>query len=289
MIEQKLNISNVQKPSRLGVEVLPGCNLAQITAQQVQELKQSLWKYGVVAVREQNLTASQLLEFAKKTFGNSIAGIGYDAYDPEIDSDLQSPGVFILGNPKGATDEIGERGSWEWHQDKDCLPRTPGLDMNALYVVMLYGIEIPQGIDGQPHTTEFLDLIEAYNNLDGERQKQLEPISLYHLAPGHSKMGKDVPMKIHPVVSTHKVTGKKGLYLASSSAIPIGMENCLEKAKEFWIELLKEVLRNTPTYYHTWKKGDIVFWENSQVMHRGTAYDAIKSTRIALRLGVVDS
>jgi taurine dioxygenase len=71
MIEQKLNISNVQKPSRLGVEVLPGCNLVQITAQQVQELKQSLWKYGVVAVREQNLTASQLLEFAKKTFGNN--------------------------------------------------------------------------------------------------------------------------------------------------------------------------------------------------------------------------
>jgi taurine dioxygenase len=278
----------VQHHSRLGIEVLPGCDLTQITKRQIDEFKKSLWEHGVVALRGQNLTALQLQKFAKRAFGDLIAGIGFDSHDPEINSDLQSPGVFILGNPKGLTEEIGEQGAWEWHQDKDHLPRTKGLDMNALYVVMLYGIEIPQGIDGQPHTTEFLDLVEAYENLDRKHQKQLEQISLYHLSPGHSKMDVGVPKKIHPLVSTHKVTGKKGLYLGSSSAIPVGMENRPEEAKKFWFELFETVLDCTPVYCHTWHKGDIVFWDNSQVMHRGTPYDPTKYKRIALRLGVVD-
>lgn len=278
----------VQKHPRLGVEVLTGCNLAQITERQVQLLKQKLWEHGVVVVRDQNLTATQQLEFAKKTFGDSIAGINLDLYDPEINRDLQSPGVFPLGNPKGPIEEIGEQGAWEWHQDKDHLPKTPGIDMNALYVVMLYGVEIPQGIEGQPHTTEFLDLIEAYNNLDSDRKKQLEQISLYHFEPGASTMKEAKHKKLQPIVSTHKVTGKQGLYLASSSATPVGMENQPEKAKEFWLELFKTVLERTPVYSHEWQPGDIVFWDNSQVMHRGTPYDSINSTRIALRLGVVD-
>lgn len=278
----------VQQHQRLGIEVLSRCNLAQITDRQIKEFKQSLWEHGVVAIRGQNLTALQLQEFAKRVFGDSIAGIGFDSHDPEIHSDLQSPGVFVLGNPKGPTEEIGERGAWEWHQDKDHLPRTEGLEMNALYVVMLYGKEIPQGINGQPHSTEFLDLIEAYNNLDRDRQQQLEQISLYHLSPGHSKLDVGVPKKLHPVVSTHQVTGKKGLYLGSNSAIPVGMENHPEEAKKFWLELLETVLECTPVYCHLWHRGDIVFWDNSQVMHRGTPYDAINSRRIALRLGVVN-
>jgi taurine dioxygenase len=71
--------------------------------------------------------------------------------------------VSILGNPQSHTQEIVGKFAWQWHHDKDLLPKTPGLDMNALYVVMLYGVEIPpEGIDGHPHTTGFLDMIEAY-------------------------------------------------------------------------------------------------------------------------------
>ena len=47
------------------------------------------------------------------------------------------------------------------------------------------------------------------------------------------------------------------------------------------------VLERTPVYSHVWEPGDIVFWDNSQVMHRGTFYDSTKYQRIALRLGVV--
>lgn len=288
----KIQQQKVQYHPRLGVEVLPGCNLTQLTDQQVHQLKQSLWEHGVIVVRKQRLTAWQLEKFARQTFGNLIFGGKSKIIDLEISPDLQSPSVAILGNPKGHTQEVVGKFAWQWHHDKDGLPRAEGLDMNALYVVMLYGVEVPKGVDGQPHTTEFLDMVEAYNNLDYQHQQQLEQMSMYHLPPMFSKTihaDVDVPKKVHPIVSTHKVTGKKGLYLGSNTAVPVGMEDKPEAAKHFWEELFQTVLERTPVYSHVWHPGDIVFWDNSQVMHRGTPYNPQKYQRVALRLGVVDT
>ncbi|MGK7904535.1 MAG: TauD/TfdA dioxygenase family protein [Hormoscilla sp.] len=286
------NTKPQQHQPRLGIEVLPGCNLAHLTDSQVRELKESLWEHGVVVVRQQHLTASQLKEFARQTFGDLIFGRKSFTLDPDISPDLQSKKVAILGNPKGFTSEPVGKGAWEWHHDKDGVPRTDGLEMNALYVVILYGVEIPpEGIDGVPHTTEFLDMIEAYNNLDRSHQQQLEQMSMYHTPPGFSKQPHEVvlPRKVHPIVSTHRVTGKKGLYLDFQTAIPVSMEDEPESAKKFGQELFQTVCERTPVYAHVWHPGDILFWDNSQVMHRGTPYDSTKYTRIALRVGVVDN
>lgn len=277
----------IQNQPRLGLEVMQGCNLAELTEEQRRELKKSLWNHGVIVVKQQNLTASQLEEFARQTFGNLMFG-NNKILDPDISPNLQSQYVYILGNPKGET-EPTEKFAWKWHQDKDGLPRSE-LEMNALYVVILYGVEVPPfDLDGQPHTTQFIDLIEAYNNLDYQQQQQLENISLYHRAPAYSKEATDVPTKVHPIVSVHKVTRKKGLYLGVESTIPVGMENNSEEVKLFWQNLFENILKRTPVYSHVWQKGDIVLWDNSQVMHKGIPYDATKYKRIALRLGVVDT
>jgi taurine dioxygenase len=285
--------NKMQHHSRLGVEVLRGCNLIHLTDEQVREFKESLWEHGVVVVRQQHLSAEQLEEFARQTFGSLMFGGRSKPLDPDISPDLQSRYVSILGNPKGLAQEPVGKVAWQWHHDKDGVPRAEGLDMNALYVVMLYGLEVPPvGVDGQPHTTEFLDMVEAYNNLDHQHQQQLEQMYMYHMPPMFSKttsVGADVPKKVHPIVSTHKVTGKQGLYLGSDTAIPVGMEDKPDEAKHFWQNLFTTVLDRTPIYSHVWHPGDIIFWDNSQVMHRGTPYDATKYKRIALRLGVVET
>ncbi|MBH8574479.1 TauD/TfdA family dioxygenase [Nostocaceae cyanobacterium CENA369] len=289
IIQQK----SIQHHPRLGIEVLQGCNLTCLTDIQIHELKTSLWEHGVIVVRQQHLSAQELEEFARQTFGNLMFGGPSKPLDPDISPDLQSQYVNILGNPKGLDQEPIEKYAWEWHHDKDRIPRIEGLEMNALYVVMLYGVEMPgEDIHGQPHTTEFLDMVEAYNNLDPQRQQQLEQMSMYHLPPIFSKsadVATDVPMKVHPIVSTHQVTGKKGLYLGSDTAIPVGMEDRPEEAKHFWKDLFQTVIDRTPVFSHVWYPGDIVFWDNSQVMHRGVPYDATQHQRIALRLGVVDN
>ncbi|MHC0067409.1 TauD/TfdA dioxygenase family protein [Nostoc sp. UIC 10890] len=277
----------IQHQSRLGLEVLQGCSLIDLTEQQRYEFKKSLWEHGVVVVKQQSLIASELEEFARKTFGNLMFG-GSNTLDSDISPDLQSQYINILGNPKEETEPL-EQFAWKWHQDKDGLPRTEGLDMNALYVVMLYAVEVPtEDINGHPHSTQFIDLIEAYKNLDVEKQHQLEKIYLYHKAPQFTKKAVDIPSKMHPLVSTHKITNRKGLYLGIDTTIPVGMENNIEGAKKFMEDLFETVFSSTPIYSHIWEKGDVIFWDNSQVMHRGIPYNAKKYKRIALRLGVVE-
>ena len=106
--------------------------------------------------------------------------------------------------------------------------------MNSLYVVMLYGVSIPEeGIDGQPHTTDFLDMIQAYDNLEPEYQQELEQLSMYHLAPFYPSSGVDIPRKLHPLVSTHQITKRKGLYLGSDSSILQGLEEQVDLAKQY--------------------------------------------------------
>ena len=285
-----MEYKTVTKHPRLGIEILPNCNLSQITEQQTIELKKSLWSHGVVVIRNQELTASELKEFAKRTFRDSTLGNRYKPINPEIPLRLQSSGVSILGNPQGLNQDIVGQFTWQWHHDKDHLPKTEGLDMNSLYVVMLYGIEIPpEGLDGQPHVTQFIDMIEAYNNLSIKERQQLETYSMYHLSPVKPKPGQELPRKLHPIVSTHKVTEKKGLYLGSDTSILVGLENKLEEAQQFWQELFQKIIKVTPVYNHIWHRGDLIFWDNSQVMHTGVAYDNTKYQRIALRVGVVSN
>ena len=285
-----MEYKTVTKHPRMGREILQNCNLLELTEAQKSELKKSLWEHGVIVIRNQKLTASELKEFAKKTFGDLTLGNRYQSkpIDPEIPLDLQSSGVSILGNVRGLDRDIVGKFAWQWHHDKDHLPKTEGLAMNSLYVVMLYGVEIPgRGLDEQPHTTEFIDTIEAYNNLPAKERQKLENYSMYHLSPVKPSPGEEIPRKLHPIVSTHQVTGKKGLYLGSDTSIAIGMEDKLEQAKQFWQELFQTILKFTPVYTHVWHPGDILFWDNSQLMHTGVPYNNTKYRRIALRLGVV--
>ena len=261
--------TQLQGNKRLGVEVLRGYKLQHLSDRQIADFKTSLWEHGVVVVRKQQLTARQLEHFATRTFGNFLPSTRPFKLDPEIDPDLQSPRTGILGNVGGLGEKIWGKFAWQWHHDKDRLPKTERLDMNELYVVMLYGVKVPpEGLDGKPHTTDFLDMIQAYNNLSAQQQQELEYVSMYHsppVRPGTDLMSADVPKKIHPVVSQHKVTNRKGLYLGSSSAIRVGMEDELEKAKSFWQELFQTALATTPVYSHSWQPGDILFWDNSQL------------------------
>lgn len=217
----------------------------------------------------------------------------YQNNKPELPDELISNHVAVLGNPLGPMEKPVEQVAWKWHHDKDALPRIVGLNMNALYIVMLHVHKVPeQDMDGNPHTTEFLDQIEAWRSFEPDRQAQLRKIKLKHFPPMfNQKQGEDVtteyPSKAHPLVTEHELTAREGLYMGSDTAIPSGMDSQPEKACQFWHQLLDDILSSCTVYSHHWQEGDIVFWDNSQVMHRGKPYDSRKYQRIGLRLGVV--
>ncbi|MFK0573715.1 TauD/TfdA dioxygenase family protein [Endozoicomonas sp.] len=279
---------------RLGYEVCQGISLKTLNSSQRLALKQALWQHGVIFARNQYMSASELEQFAQDTFGPMIMGDNRCHKEhkehPPLPPELISNHVAVLGNPSGPVEKPIGAGAWKWHHDKDALPRLEGLTMNALYIVILHMHKVPEtGSDGLPHTTHFLDQLEALRSLSPERQAELRKIKLIHSPPFQTPDAwtAETPLKTQPLVSEHPLTAREGLYMGSDTAIPVGLERDPETARTFWKALLDEILEKSVVYAHPWQEGDVVFWDNSQVMHCGQPYDSMNQQRIGLRLGVV--
>jgi alpha-ketoglutarate-dependent taurine dioxygenase len=80
------------------------------------------------------------------------------------------------------------------------------------------------------------------------------------------------PPILHPLVHTHPITGRKALYLDSTTTIGIaGMVEASGSA------LLEEIyaLATQPefVYRHHWQVGDALLWDNGFTMHRREPFD----------------
>jgi len=80
------------------------------------------------------------------------------------------------------------------------------------------------------------------------------------------------PPILHPLVHTHPITGRKALYLDSTTTVGIdGMDEAsglalLEEIYEF-------ATRAEFVYRHRWQVGDALLWDNGFTMHRRELFD----------------
>ena len=80
------------------------------------------------------------------------------------------------------------------------------------------------------------------------------------------------PPILHPMVHAHPVTGRKALYLDSTTTVGIeGMDEAsglalLEEIYEF-------ATRPEFMYRHRWQVGDALLWDNGFTMHRREPFD----------------
>ena len=73
------------------------------------------------------------------------------------------------------------------------------------------------------------------------------------------------------LVRTHPVTGRKSLYLSSHAGTILGRPT--PEARILLRDLNEHATQPKFVYAHTWRVGDIVMWDNRQVMHRVRRYD----------------
>ena len=73
------------------------------------------------------------------------------------------------------------------------------------------------------------------------------------------------------LVRTHPVTGRRSLYLSSHAGAIVGMPT--PEARILLRDLTEHATQPTFVYAHTWRRWDLVMWDNRQVMHRGRRYD----------------
>ncbi len=78
-----------------------------------------------------------------------------------------------------------------------------------------------------------------------------------------------MPETVRPLVVTHPVTGRRGLYLNTARMEGIiGMDR--GEADALIPELMQRATDRRYEYRHEWRAGDLVIWDNRTVLHKAS-------------------
>jgi len=177
------------------------------------------------------------------------------------------------------------RGNLLWHTDASYDQQ------RGLYSLLSCHSVPPGGAD-----TEFADMRAAYEALPESLKAKIGNLVAEH-SIWHSRAlagMTDVsdqekaarPAARHPLVSRHAGSGRKVLYIASHASHIVGMP--VEEGRKLIRELLDAATRPQFIYRHKWRVGDLVVWDNTQTMHRGTPFDDTRYPRDMRRTTVIE-
>lgn len=202
--------------------------------------------------RGQKLTDQQLVVLAR-SFGepHMIEQSDYNRAGllPEID---------IISNVVVEGQRMGSVGLKDlaWHTDMSMYEHTVTATIN-------YGAEIPS----TGGNTLFANMYAAYETLPKALKDRVEGLQSVHDLGGYA--GYDAhtgPTQVHPIVRTHRETGRKALYLGKRGAGRIlGMS--AEESGSLLAQLWEHMTKPEFIYEHVWQQGDLVIWDNRCLVH----------------------
>jgi alpha-ketoglutarate-dependent taurine dioxygenase len=235
----------------------------------VHELR-ALWAHHPVLVfRRQALSEHELADFSA-LFGPLERVVRTEWASPV------RPEVGVISNLKDAQAKpIGGLGDGEiqWHSDQSYI-------LNPATGAMLYALELPP----EGGSTSWVDLCAAYAALPDRLERAIEGrraiFSYAKRLAGYQGVDRVIseeakrktPPILHPLVHTHPVTGKRALYLDSTTTIGIdGMDEASGSA--LLDEVCEFATRPEFLYRHDWQVGDALLWDNGFTMHRREPFD----------------
>jgi taurine dioxygenase len=240
------------------------------------ELRRLFDRYLLLLFRRQALAPEDHIAFSR-TFGELEIHV-LDQYHAS-----QHPEIFVLSNvgADGRPNRVHpDRGTLVWHTDASWSRR-------PAYATLLYAEAAP-GAGGH---TLFADTLSAFEALSEEDRARVSTLrGIHDLGLSREKAGygplppeqrAKAPAVEHPLVRTHPPTGRRGLYLGSHAHRITGLPE-LESAG--LIErLMAHITEPRFVYDHTWRRGDLVMWDNRAVLHRATEYDTALEPRVVRR------
>jgi len=228
----------------------------------------ALWvEHPVLLIRDQLLDEAQQIAFSSRLGEINI----------HVRTDIRSrshPEVVMVSNLRLENgDNIGALASGEakWHTDSCYKPKP---DTGSL----LYALEVPE--DGGK--TAWANTQLAYDALSDEQRARVEgrrgeyAYNIFDVDIVEYGDVKDIrektPDVVHPMVLTQPGSGRKGLYLDPLQTCGVeGMESA--EGRALLDELSAHVTRPEFVFEHTWRRGDIVLWDNCRVLHRREPFD----------------
>jgi len=237
--------------------------------QTVAELR-ALWaRHPVLVFRRQALSEDELANFSA-LFGPLERIVRTEWASPV------RPEVGVISNLKDAQAKpIGGLGDGEikWHSDQSYM-------LNPATGAMLYALELPP----EGGMTSWVDLCAAYAGLPDRLKHVVEGrraiFSYAKRLAGYQGVDRVIseeakrrtPPILHPMAHAHPVTGRKALYLDSTTTI--GIEGMDETSGSVLLEEIYEfATRPEFVYRHRWQVGDALLWDNGFTMHRREPFD----------------
>lgn len=216
-------------------------------------INQALLDHGAIFFRDQDITPSQQMAFARHW--------GTVHLHPHMPCLPDHPGIIQVLKKEEDTHVFGE----DWHTDQMFTP-TPAR------VTILYAKEVPPfGGD-----TMFANLYLAYDALSEgmkaaigglrtinqyDKQKK-RPAAMAPTAP-------DEPAEIaeHPLVRAHPETGRKALYICNSTITRRIAGMTAEESRPLLDYLLRHATKPEFTCRFRWEVGSMAIWDNRRVLH----------------------
>jgi taurine dioxygenase len=261
----------------LGTEAL-GIDLSKPLDEAISDwVVRAFAEHPVLVFRDQDLGAGELAAFGRR-FGTPRmhALIKYRHVD--------YPEVSWLTNVEenGKVDWYGVKRATDWHTDSTYEDHLPLL-------AILHAKEVPSEKGG----TMFADMRAAYEALPEARKQQLEGLTALHgrsSGPAGERLygdEKGVTEKVYqemrwPAVTRHPVTGRPILFVNPMHTHGFaGMAR--DEAWNLIEELAEHATQDRFVYYHRWRVGDVLMWDERATMHRGAGDYRPEEHRVMLR------
>ena len=259
--------NQVRLPGPFGL-CMTGTDIGKLSPSALRGMADSLFSHRILVLPGQELTSDDYVRFGR-LWGDPVLLI-------DQKSRLGShPEIIVQSNATKVAPAIRNVAA-HWHCDSSYeeIPAT---------ITMLYGEKAPL-LGGE---TLFCDLVGAYEALPLDLRDRIDGLSLRH-AVGAARAADDeylipfdtVPQEVRkgvtipdpvvpPLVRTHPVTGRKGLYgLGGTPFAVVGM------AEQEGAALIADLKRHAtqPRFVQSYKlmPNDILIWDNFSVMHRAT-------------------
>ena len=245
----------------IGAEI-SGIDLSQPIDEPTKQKLLDIWHENlVILIRGQDLDEDSHVRFAD-AFGEPAKVSSGRSFSKK------HPSVMLISNIRENGEAIGALpdGEMHFHTDQCHQPR-------PAKATILYAMEVPsKGGD-----TLFSNAYLAYETLPEHIRQKIEGRRALNAYEKDSTIRSDNyengASSWHPVVRTHPVTRRKGLYVNRLMTRQIeGLSR--EESDEILDFLFAHQEQQTFIYGHQWRPGDVVMWDNRCSLHARTDFSA---------------
>lgn len=238
-------------------------------------------KYGVIAVRDQQLEIDDFLRYSRR-FGDIALHPSKSTRHPDY------PEITVLGtdkfDPDGKLiDAVYRRGGFGFHTDG-------AYDEVPFKATQLYALAVPS----RGGNTHFASMYMAYDALPDRLKTLLEGRKGAYIYSSSkvaqqllNEEDRDWTPVLHPLFRTHRETGRTSLYFDPGKIVYIdGLEE--QQSADVIAELAELMIQPEAEYSHEWRAGDIVIWDNRCLVHKAAGDYPPEEDRIHWRVSIAD-